>query len=241
MGFAKGIEKILNMELPEKKETGEKKTIKDQIIEYMKNYSENKKSIMQGKVPLGPVRLAISYICSRSGRWAQLFNKAHEQLKNIDPMDLLKEKELNRVLGEIYMRRDSVAYKNAKEKILVAMYSMIYDPDDPFDWANDLIRELVNAKERGVKVEVLLEYRTYNGYMDVNLEAYNYLKMHGVNVRLDYEKDTDHMKLIVIDGRIVYVGSHNWSEAALYYNHETSVKIVSEEIAKTYEAYFETI
>ncbi len=121
--------------------------------------------------------------------------------------------------------------------VKVAMYSMIYDEDDPYDWANDLIRELVYAKQRGVNVSVVIEYRTYYGYMDDNLPAYNYLLSNGVNVKLDNEADTDHLKLVLIDDKIVYVGSHNWSESALYYNHETSVKIVSEEIAQTFKGY----
>jgi len=51
---------------------------------------------MQGKVPAGPVGLAISFICSRSGRWAALDNKAREQLKGRNPMDLLKRENLTR-------------------------------------------------------------------------------------------------------------------------------------------------
>ena len=117
---------------------------------------------------------------------------------------------------------------------------MIYDPDDSYDWANDLIRELVNAKRRGVSVNVIIEYRTYYGYMDGNLEAYDYLLANGVNVKLDNETDTDHLKLVIIDDKIVYVGSHNWSESALYYNHETSVRIVSEEIAQTFIEYLKS-
>ncbi len=132
-------------------------------------------------------------------------------------------------------------FKKANESILVAMYLMVYDPDDPLDWANDLIRELINARERGVNVTVVIEYRTYTGYMDSNLEEYNYLSANGVNVKLDEESDTDHMKLVIIDDKIVYIGSHNWSESALYYNHETSVKIVSEEIAEIFKEYFKNI
>lgn len=49
------------------------------------------------------------------------------------------------------------------------------------------------------------------------------------------------MKFVVIDGTIVYVGSHNWSESSLYYNHETSIKIVSDSITDTFESYFTTI
>ena len=131
--------------------------------------------------------------------------------------------------------------RSAKSEILVAMYLMKYDPDDPYDWANDLIRELVAAKERGVEVKVIIEYRTYQGYMDVNLEAYNYLKDHGVDVKLDEDSETDHFKFVVIDGKIVYVGSHNWSEAALYYNREVSIRIVDEGIARELKDYFNAL
>ena len=131
--------------------------------------------------------------------------------------------------------------RSAKSEILVAMYLMKYDPDDPYDWANDLIRELVAAKERGIEVKVIIEYRIYQGYMDVNLEAYNYLKDHGVDVKLDEDSETDHFKFVVIDGKIVYVGSHNWSEAALYYNREVSIRIVDEGIARELKDYFNAL
>lgn len=156
--------------------------------------------------------------------------------------------ELEQMINyEVYVLTDGGYYQsiindlqNANETIQVAMYSMIYDPDDSFDWANDLIRELVYADERGVNVSVIIEYRTYWDYMDNNLEAYNYLLAHNVNVQLDNETSTDHLKLVIIDGKLVYIGSHNWSESALYYNHETSVKIVSEDIAETFKEYLVT-
>jgi len=145
---------------------------------------------------------------------------------------------------EVYVLTDEEYYQsiindlqNASEKILVAMYSMIYDPDDSFDWANDLIRELVYADQRGVNVSVVIEYRTYWGYMDDNLEAHDYLLANNVDVQLENETSTDHMKLVIIDDEVVYVGSHNWSESALYYNHETSVRIFSEDIAEAFKEY----
>jgi len=76
--------------------------------------------------------------------------------------------------------------------------------------------------------------------MDDNLDAYNYLLSNCVNVKLDTESNTDHLKLVIIDNRVVYVGSHNWSESALYYNHETSLEIVSEQIAQAFKEYIET-
>jgi len=116
---------------------------------------------------------------------------------------------------------------NAKKSIMVAMYSMKYDPGDDFDWANDLIEELVYAHNRGVNVTVLIEYQTYFGYQEDNYEAYEFLSSNGVFALLDYDNDTDHLKSVLIDYTIWYVGSHNWSESSLYYNNEISVKIVT--------------
>lgn len=162
------------------------------------------------------------------------YEEATERIAELEQMvDVLLDRE--------YYQSVKDDMENASETILVAMYSMIYDPGDLDDWANDLIRELVNAKDRGVNVTVIIENRTYFGYMNENLEAYQYLSENNVTVQLDNEDDTDHMKLVIIDDNIVYVGSHNWSESGLYYNHETSVKIVSEDIAEIFTAYFETI
>lgn len=162
------------------------------------------------------------------------YEEATERIAELEQMvDVLLDRE--------YYQSVKDDMENASETILVAMYSMIYDPGDLDDWANDLIRELVNASDRGVNVTVIIENRTYFGYMNDNLEAYQYLSENNVTVQLDNEDDTDHMKLVIIDDNIVYVGSHNWSESGLYYNHETSVKIVSEDIAEIFTAYFETI
>ena len=66
---------------------------------------------------------------------------------------------------KVYVLEDKSYYyairkdlESANKSIMVAMYSMIYDPDDSFDWANDLIRDLVAAKNRGIDVTVIIEY-----------------------------------------------------------------------------------
>jgi predicted nucleic acid-binding Zn-ribbon protein len=173
-----------------------------------------------------------------AARLLVLLEEAEDRIAELEQM---AEYEVHVLLDEEYYQHIKNDLEKANETILVAMYSMVYDPGDSFDWANDLIRELVYAKERGVNVTIIIENRTFFGYMGENLEAYNYLSAHNVTVRLDNETDTDHMKLVIIDDKIVYVGSHNWSESALYYNHETSVKIVSEDVAEIFKAYFGTI
>jgi hypothetical protein len=147
-------------------------------------------------------------------------------------LDSLNElmKELASV--EVLVNRDYYTsiigdLRDAEESISVVMYSMKYDEGDDFDWANDLIQELVFAKNRGVSVEVYLEYTTFFDSMYDNLDTYYYLSENGVNVRLDYEDDTDHSKMVIIDNKIVYLGSHNWTESGLYHNKEVSVKLTN--------------
>ena len=173
--------------------------------------------------------------------YSELQGIYEEAVDRIAELEQMLEYEVYALLDQEYYHSVKSDLQNANETILVAMYSMIYDPDDTSDWANDLIRELVYAKDRGVNVTVIIEYRTYWGYMNDNLEAYDYLLATGVTVQLDEDTETDHLKLVVIDDSIVYVGSHNWSESGLYYNRETSVKIVSEDIAEGFKAYFGTI
>ena len=125
------------------------------------------------------------------------------------------------------------AIDGAQNEIYVMMFLMKYDPGDSYDPANNLIRALVKAKKRGVKVHVLLEDR-----IEENRKAYDYLKENGVNVAFDSPLTTLHAKVVVIDGKTVFIGSHNWSEGALDWNHEVSLRVDSEEFAREMVEYF---
>jgi phosphatidylserine/phosphatidylglycerophosphate/cardiolipin synthase-like enzyme len=50
-------------------------------------------------------------------------------------------------------------------------------------------------------------------------------------VVFDSPGTTTHTKVAVIDGRYIFLGSHNLTNSALKYNHELSVFIDSPELA----------
>jgi len=132
--------------------------------------------------------------------------------------------------------------RRANKSILVAMYVIKYDPFDFDDPVNRLLEELVRARERGVDVRVLIEFKTRGEELYENLEAYEFLKNHNISVKLDRDPSTTiHTKLVIIDDRIVYLGSHNWSEESLQHNDEVSVRIVSEDNARSLEEYFQVL
>jgi chromosome segregation ATPase len=171
----------------------------------------------------------------------QLNTTYNDLIKDYDLLEQQLQYEIDVFNDQDYYNSIKNDLQKANESIYVAMYSMIYDPLDSFDWANDLVRELVNARDRGVNVSIIIENKTSFGSMNDNIEAYNFLLANSMTVQMDNENDTDHMKFVIIDDEIVYVGSHNWSESSLYHNHETSVRIVSDSIADIFEDYFSVI
>ena len=140
--------------------------------------------------------------------------------------------EFKVLFGREYYHEVLRSIDEANESIYIAMFLMKYDAGDSFDWANDLIRALVRAKKRGLNVYVVLE-----NSVEINQAAYSYLRANGIEVRFDSPDRTLHAKVVVIDGKVAFIGSHNWSESGLYWNHEVSVEIKSREVAQEVISY----
>jgi phosphatidylserine/phosphatidylglycerophosphate/cardiolipin synthase-like enzyme len=56
-------------------------------------------------------------------------------------------------------------------------------------------------------------------------------------VSFDSPTVVTHAKVVVVDGRYVYLGSHNLTQSALRHNNELSVRIDSPELAAEVAAY----
>jgi phosphatidylserine/phosphatidylglycerophosphate/cardiolipin synthase-like enzyme len=130
-------------------------------------------------------------------------------------------------------------FEEADDSIHIVLYgSKYYTFDSRGDnvQVNSLLEELGEAAERGVDVKVVFD-ESWDGIVDTAI----HLKSLGVDVVFDKKGKTTHSKFIVMDGKIVVVGSTNWSYSALQKNHEANVLIHSSEIASEYEDYFDEI
>ncbi|MCS7111587.1 MAG: phospholipase D-like domain-containing protein [Ignisphaera sp.] len=127
---------------------------------------------------------------------------------------------------------------NASRSIRVAMYVVKYDSHEFDDPVNILLYAIIEARNRGVDVKIVVDDATQRSYP----ETIELLKIHGVPVRLDESGSTTmHAKMIIIDGLYVFVGSHNWTESGLSYNREVSVLIKSTATAQQLEEYFNIV
>ncbi len=138
---------------------------------------------------------------------------------------------------------------NASKSIHIVMFEMVWygNPDEDHHNVSKLGKALVAAHERSVEVKVILENGwSYGGFEYSNIPDYaknwkNYFESKGIEVKFDWSNETTHDKLIIIDDEIVIVGSTNWSQSALNYNHEANAVIDDKKVANSYEDYFQEL
>ena len=132
--------------------------------------------------------------------------------------------------------------QEAKTSIQVMMFEMGYYEQHSTTPSNLLIKELIEAKKRGVKVEVILDVREGEDRTTKrNRHTGKVLSEGGVEVIYDPLSKTTHAKLMMVDGQFTLVGSTNWTYYALTNNHEVAVLVKSKQVAKEMIDYFNRV
>jgi len=133
------------------------------------------------------------------------------------------------------------AIQRAKREITITMFLFKVSKSKK-NRARMLADELIAARKRGVSVAVTLERSDYDQNINKeNKRVARRLKKRGIKVRFDSLKQTSHAKLVVIDGRFSFVGSHNFTHSALRYNNEMSLLIDSPLLAQELKEYISHI
>jgi phosphatidylserine/phosphatidylglycerophosphate/cardiolipin synthase-like enzyme len=105
-----------------------------------------------------------------------------------------------------------------------------------------VLAHLLEAARRGVRIEAVVENGPDGDNVSSdNRETAKRLQKGGIRVCLDAPDRTTHTKLVVIDRRHLFVGSHNLTQSALKYNHEVSVRIDSPPLAEEALAYLKSL
>jgi phosphatidylserine/phosphatidylglycerophosphate/cardiolipin synthase-like enzyme len=155
----------------------------------------------------------------------------------------LPAEDVQVVLDAQYFQAARKMIQEAKHSIQVMMFEMGYYDEHPNTPSNILIKELISAKKRGVKVEVILEVKEEeeDRTTERNRHTGKILSEGGVEIIYDSLSKTTHAKLMVVDGQISLLGSTNWTYYALTHNNETSVLVRSKEVAKAFTEYFNRV
>ena len=139
-----------------------------------------------------------------------------------------------------YFRTLHPLLTNAKDSIHIVMFELRYYPGYPDSKTNQLLSELISAKERGVDVRVIIEGgEDFLGedFIIEQKQACKYLKDSGIDVRFDEWDVTTHAKLVIVDDTVV-ISSTNWNYYAIEKNNEAAILVTSEDAVRYYERYF---
>lgn len=129
----------------------------------------------------------------------------------------------------------------ARTRVWCAVYVVRPDGDGP---VQGLLDALAAAAARGVDVRICLDAGpdpVTGAEEDKNQAAAAWLAAHGVRVVRDEAKVTTHAKVVVVDGRWMMAGSHNWTRAAMTTNREISLLVDDPAAAAAAERVLQTI
>ena len=105
---------------------------------------------------------------------------------------------------------------SAKSYIDIAMYSFTSGP---------IAEAIVRAKKRGVKIRILMDKEQSQG----RYSKYKFFLDNEIAVIQDRHSGIMHNKIAVIDGRVLFTGSYNWTKSAEEKNEENLLEIIDEE------------
>lgn len=117
---------------------------------------------------------------------------------------------------------------SAKQSIDIEMYVFT---------SREILQAIKRAVDRGVKIRIILEKRVSSNDND---KIFNDLKLYGIETKwASYEYALTHAKFAIVDNQKVFVGSHNFSQHAMYKNREASVIIQSINVVNEFKKAFE--
>ena len=100
-----------------------------------------------------------------------------------------------------------------------------------------LATDLLDCLERGIKVRII----TDDEKMYDNGSAIQDLKNAGIPVKIDHSRYHMHHKFGIIDSRIIFTGSFNWTYSASSHNQENMLVTTNFEIVKQYVDQYELL
>lgn len=130
--------------------------------------------------------------------------------------------------------------QHAQSSIVLMLYQTRFYEEYPDTQTNHLLRDLIEAKLRGVDVKILIDTGTWNpsNKNEYNLDFIDRLTTSGIEVWEDSPEDVSHEKVICVDHDFTVVSSHNWTYYSIAKNNEVAVLIESQPVNEFFRHYF---
>lgn len=128
----------------------------------------------------------------------------------------------------------------AKKSIDILMFYFSLDRRRKDAITTKLFDAIIEAHKRKVQINIVLDKdKQGQKYFSrkINNNAIQNLQEAGINARFDSIGKVTHSKIIVIDSKVTFIGSHNFSLSSAHIYDEASVMISSEKLATFYKEF----
>ena len=135
------------------------------------------------------------------------------------------------IIGKNYPKLVIPLIDGAKQSIKIVVFDWRWYVNDPANPCQLFNASIVRARKRGVSVQAC-----------VNSNAIaSPLKENNIDVKIPISKNLIHTKFIIIDDKILVMGSHNFSQSAFTTNFETSMIIDEASQIAEFVSFFNSI
>ena len=135
------------------------------------------------------------------------------------------------LISREYPKRVIPLIKNAKKSIDIIVFDWGWYPDEIGEPIQIFNNAIFNANKHGVKVRAIVQKRLISAI----------LRNLGIKAKTLNSNKLLNIKLMIIDGEIAILGSHNYTKNAFNVNHEVSIMIKDEKSILELEEYFNNL
>jgi phosphatidylserine/phosphatidylglycerophosphate/cardiolipin synthase-like enzyme len=133
-------------------------------------------------------------------------------------------------IGREFPKKIIPLIDNAKSSVYIMVYEWLWYADQIGASIQLFNNAIVRAKQRGVEIKAVVWRK---GIADI-------IEKLGIKVKWIGQSRMLHVKMMIIDNKIIILGSHNYTKTAFDLNFEASVIIDDENIAKEFTDFFES-
>lgn len=135
------------------------------------------------------------------------------------------------VVGKEFPEKVIPLIENAKQTIDIIVFDWRWYPDTPGSLAQQFNFAICNAAKRGVKIRVITN----------SVSILDILRKFGITAKKLNIKNLVHAKMMIIDGRLCVIGSHNYTENAFQINFEISAIISDSNEMPRFQQFFDNL
>jgi len=149
------------------------------------------------------------------------------------------DKKVEAILGSEYPKKVIPLLESASQSIDIIMYEWKTYTHESAGGMEKLNLTIQKKARDGIKVRVLLNIESMgHALTKINSRTASFLQQKGVVVKFGQIGIATHAKMVIIDQKIVVVGSHNYTKGSFTRNQEVSVAIFGSEEARPFIDYF---